>query len=300
LYRRGTPLTSHIQWEWDMHHRLKDVRQRYGDALTRVSWQDFERLLAAHYTTQGYRVEHVGTAGSGARFDGGIDFKLRRDDQYLVVQCKHWNARQVPHNPVHELLGVMLTEGATGAIVVTSGEFTEAARVAALKQPCIQLIDGAALRQMLGPLPAQPALTSRDATFFDGDVGRRERMVLASDYRSHPARRSNRTNPLVRLAVAIIAGLVAFYLIRHALSDFKDGIVAPQSSSVRTAPRSVEPRSLPSAQFIAAPDATSSQQPPTAVHYEQQNMSQEELREWKRRNAEAMKILEKTTPELER
>jgi len=57
----------------------------------------------------------------GSRYDGGIDLKLRRGDEYVVVQCKHWNAKQVPHNDVHQLLGVMLSESATGAIFVTSG-----------------------------------------------------------------------------------------------------------------------------------------------------------------------------------
>lgn len=41
-----------------------------------------------------------------------------------MVQCKRDNASQVIHNVGHELIGVMCTEGATGAIVVNSGEYT--------------------------------------------------------------------------------------------------------------------------------------------------------------------------------
>ena len=70
--------------------RSKPVHERYSDALAQVSWQDFERLMVAYYAGQGYRVEHAGTAGSGAKFDGGIDLRLYRDDQYIVVQCKHY------------------------------------------------------------------------------------------------------------------------------------------------------------------------------------------------------------------
>lgn len=130
---------------------LKNARNRRDDALTRVAWDRLEALLADYYRGQGWAVEHVGTGAGRTRFDGGIDLKLRRHDRYVVVQCKHWSAKQVTHNAVHELLGIKVNENATGAIVVTSGEFTQAARHAATRQDQVQLIDGDALRAMLGP-----------------------------------------------------------------------------------------------------------------------------------------------------
>jgi restriction system protein len=136
---------------------LKNVRQRRDDALTRVGWDQLELLLAAYYRGRGYAVEHVGTAGARSRYDGGIDLKLRRGDEYVVVQCKHWNAKQVPHNDVHQLLGVMLSEAATGAIFVTSGEFSAYAVESAARSGRVQLVDGEALRAMLGPLPLPPS-----------------------------------------------------------------------------------------------------------------------------------------------
>ena len=142
---------------------LKRVRQRRDDALARLSWPKVERLLAQYYREQGWQVEHSGTGGSGGRFDGGIDIKLRRDDEYVLVQCKHWNAYQVTHNPVHELLGVMVNQGATGAILVTSGEFTDYAIESAEKLGHVQLIDGNRLRQMLDLpeiVPEPPPLTA--------------------------------------------------------------------------------------------------------------------------------------------
>lgn len=111
---------------------------------------EFEQLMADYYRDLGFAVEHCGTGGAAKRYDGGIDLKLRRDDEYVLVQCKHKTADQVTHNPVHELLGIMVNESATGAILVTSGEFTDAARRAGARHGHVQLIDGLELRSLLG------------------------------------------------------------------------------------------------------------------------------------------------------
>src|SRR5688572_16333948 len=105
----------------------KRNRTSWRDDLSRISWQNFECVLADHYREAGYAVEHCGTAGTGSRYDGGVDLVLRRDGETVLVQCKHWNVAQVPHNDVHQLLGVVETRGATRAVLVTSGEFTTAA-----------------------------------------------------------------------------------------------------------------------------------------------------------------------------
>jgi hypothetical protein len=136
---------------------LKRNRTRWYDALSRVDSARFEALIADHYRREGWRVQHVGAQATGQRYDGGIDLKVYRDDAYLVVQCKHWNACQVPHNDVHELLGVMVNERATGAVVVSSGEFTAAAREAAAKHGHVQLIDGETLRATLDPVAVERA-----------------------------------------------------------------------------------------------------------------------------------------------
>ncbi len=128
----------------------KKVKSRWHDDLSRLTWQEFERLIAEYYRAQGYEVNHVGTAATNAKADGGIDLKLYKAGKYIVVQCKHWNALQVEHNGMHELLGVMITQKADSAIIVSSGEFTAAAKRAASKTERIELIDGIALRQLLG------------------------------------------------------------------------------------------------------------------------------------------------------
>ena len=91
----------------DGMYGLKRVSQRRDDALSRVGWAQLETFLATYYRGRGYQVDHVGTGANGTRFDGGIDLKLRRDSEYILVQCKHWNAMKVTHNAVHELLGIM-------------------------------------------------------------------------------------------------------------------------------------------------------------------------------------------------
>jgi restriction system protein len=134
-------------------HGFRNVSHRHDDALSRIDWAELERLLVTYYREVGWWVEHSGTGGSDASFDGGVDLRIRRDAEVVLVQCKHWNAKQVPHNAVHELLGVMVNEGATGAILVSSGEFTRAAIDAAQRHGHVKLIDGETLRGMLGPLP---------------------------------------------------------------------------------------------------------------------------------------------------
>lgn len=266
----------------------RPVYERYSDALAQVSWQDFEKLMVAYYAGQGYRVEHVGTAGSGTRFDGGIDLKLYLDGQYLVVQCKHWNAQQVTHNPVHELLGVMLTEHATGAIVVTSGEFTRAAHAAATREPRIQLIDGAALRQMVGPLVAAFVPNQADdASFSDASVYERVPTSPAS-YRPRRGRRAPARNPLPGIAFAIIASLIAFFVVRNALTEFARKPFLPTTTLVTPHPPVRNSR----------PPALVPRQTPQPMYGQDVPTTDAEMREWKRKNAESMRIIEKSTPEL--
>lgn len=181
---------------------LKSVKTRQSDALTRLSWQDFERLLADHYRDLGYLVEHHGTASSGARSDGGIDLKLRKENQFILVQCKHWNAMQVPHNDVHQLMGIMDNEDATSAILVTSGEFTAAAQAAASKKGKVQLIDGVALRHMLGArLP--PELPGN----FDWNQMPAPSATRGFSRRGHARTVSRRSQTGIGKAVVAVVGL---------------------------------------------------------------------------------------------
>ena len=84
--------------------------------------------------------------GGGA--DGGIDFVLKKEGEVFLVQCKQWRAYKVSVSVVRELLGVMVTKGAVGGFLVTSGIFTAEAQSFAKGQN-IELIDGPMLTAMI-------------------------------------------------------------------------------------------------------------------------------------------------------
>lgn len=299
-----------------MHRGLKPVKHRRDDALTRVAWDRMEHLLAEHYRARGYDVDHVGTGASRGRYDGGIDLKLRKCSEYILVQCKHWNAYKVTHNAVHELLGIMVNQGATGAILITSGEFTKAAIEAATRQGHVQLVDGDDLREMIGPLPepdAKPASqayagAARAAGGFAANAA--ERLVMAAEERiRHGAGRHGRSNAatkgllliLLKFAFAGALLLLFGFVLQNAIKGIGKTTRAqastPSPQRVQPLPKPMQP-AVGGAAAGVRPVAIPQRSTPTATVGS--DMSDADLREWRRRNAESMKILEATTPELKR
>lgn len=287
-----------------MARGLKRVRHRRDDPLARIGWDRLEHLLAEHYRREGHEVDHVGTGGTGRQFDGGIDLKLRKDDAYILVQSKHWNAYQVTHNAVHELLGLMVNEGATGAILVTSGEFTRAAIEAAARQGHVQLVDGNDLRQMLGPLPEplSPALQPSEWL-----------VPLAS----RPSRLSsnNPRDALVRqnrawLVVAAVC-FIGFVLLVRGLLLRTQGTAGP-SSTIAAQPA----LPVPTGESPGLMETAAHHEPDCGLHgvqsalpscdgrlgdarlYQPPPQTAAEIRESQRKADEAMKIIEATTPEM--
>ena len=301
-------------------HGLKNVRNRRTDALTQVGWDQLEVMLAVYYRGQGYRVDQVGTGGTGARFDGGIDLKLYKDDAYIVVQCKHWNAKQVTHNAVHELLGIMITQGATGAILVTSGEFSRAAIEAATKQGHVQMVDGDDLREKLGQLPeVAPSVSTvrRERGSVAGDLAAHVggRLLDAAEDRIRgrtPPRQS--TRGVIRHAmdaglgivlVKLVVGLIIFLVMTHQIQSVIRGL-QPTRTTVGSAPTTVVdagktlpvPTRLGSGPVLVdnfsgmtiegTPVDTPAYRAPSGA----------EIRESKRQADEAMRVLERSTPEM--
>lgn len=103
-----------------MLNRKRLDRQTGIESIRELSWHEFERLLAEAYRRQGYAVELVG--GSGP--DGGVDIRLHRAGEVLLVQCKQWRERNVGVKLVRELYGVVAAERANRGILVTSGRFS--------------------------------------------------------------------------------------------------------------------------------------------------------------------------------
>ncbi|RYF31390.1 MAG: hypothetical protein EOO23_02710 [Comamonadaceae bacterium] len=233
---------------------LKNVRNRRDDALARVDWKQLERMLADYYRGRGWSVDHVGTGAGRSRFDGGIDLKLRRGSEYVLVQCKHWNAKQVTHNAVHELLGIKVNQRATGAIVITSGEFTRAAKEAATREGHVQLIDGDALRVMLGPqLDALVATALPPMPAGPPAIARPEPVVA---------------NGPAAIAVLAVMFLVCYGLYRILIVPFfnqRVDIKLPQRPTSVTQPR-VQPQApAPSRPSVYMPPAVRQAEPVRAI-----------------------------------
>lgn len=138
-------------------------------SIRTLDWSRFESLVAESYARQGWRVEHTGRAGP----DGGVDLRLRRAGELVLVQCKHWRSTRVGVVPVRELFGVLAAEGAGRAVLVCSGTFTADALAFARDKP-IELVDGAALAALVADvrkagaaaaavdmLPAEPDVTDQ-------------------------------------------------------------------------------------------------------------------------------------------
>lgn len=236
------------------------------DSLREMDWRQFEQLAGEAFRRQGYRIEETGLGGA----DGGIDLVLRRDGQTTLVQCKQWKNRQVGVNVVREMYGLLVHHGAAAVKIVALGDYTGDARRFAQGKP-IELIHG-------GELVA----TVRNL-------------------------QSTRTSPprLLDTPLALIGSMVAGLLLIAAVS-VATGNPPDTASSRRPAPllQAGYPARPPVRRPAYIPASVPMQHARTyAVHpqpvvYASTPMSDAELREWKKKNAEAMKILEKTTKEV--
>jgi Holliday junction resolvase len=281
---------------------LKRNRTQWRDNLARTSWQDFERLLAQHYREVGYAVTHTGTAEAASRFDGGVDLMLKRDGETVLVQCKHWNAAQVPHNDVHQLLGLLETTGADRAILITSGEFTTAAMEAGSRSRRIELVDGVALRTMVDPRlipePAQVAGRGHDGRASDWLPVAEKAIDAVMAVHGGRRWRRERQSPeaalkeqLLKLAVAGVLVLLGFLFIRSQINNLGASFARPPAETRTT----VQPMRAPAGQSTPRPVAQAAQQKPSTGTAP---MTPEQLAEWEKKNAEAMKIIEQRVPSV--
>lgn len=134
-----------------------------ADALERMSGQQFVGLVAAAFRQEGYLVVERGGRGP----DGGVDLEMYLGRDRYLVQCRQWQATRVGIEVVRELFGVMRAERAVGCFVVTSGGFTDDARVFATGR-AIRLVPAESLhRMMAGEIGCAEASAASD---FGGDL----------------------------------------------------------------------------------------------------------------------------------
>lgn len=224
--------------------------KRWDDPLSRMDPLKFEALVADYYRRQGYRVEECG--GGKGRFDGGIDLKMYRGGEYIVVQCKRYTKSVVTHNPVHELLGVMQTEGATRAIFINSGEYSHHAVKKLRGIPNFEMIDGAQLREMIGPLieglkEPRPQIHDPYREFIRGSTVEKQRSLSeeAADrlarrpqpYSAAAKRDSDGFGALLRIVLVLV-----FLLVLHRWLKSTDARSPPNVSAAPQQPQPLQSR----------------------------------------------------------
>lgn len=122
-----------------------------ADVLEQLKPRDFEQLVAEAFRLQGYEVDDMNKLIP----DEGIDMVLWKDGHKSLVQCRPRKSYRVGVEVVRELTGVMRAVGADSAFLVTSGNFSRAARQFAAGRP-IKLLDGQALRQWIAQVRSNP------------------------------------------------------------------------------------------------------------------------------------------------
>lgn len=122
---------------------MKERRAMLWDTL---SGKEFEAVIAKLLKSRGLT---IGECSSGA--DGGIDMVARSSDPIVgglfVVQCKRQQTK-VGAPAVRDLLGVVSSRKANKGILITTSDFTPAARAFAQGNP-IELVEGIQFSHLL-------------------------------------------------------------------------------------------------------------------------------------------------------
>jgi restriction system protein len=190
--------------------------------------------------------------------DGGIDLILRKNGQTTLVQCKQWQNWQVGVKVVREMYGLLVHHQAAAVKIVALGDYTSDARRFAQGKP-IELIHGGELIATVCSLQTA---------------------------------RARATSPM-DMPLALGGSMVASLLLIAALSISTATVppaIAPASVATQTASR-LEPSPIHGSAIATAPRTQ-------AASYASESQNDAEMREWKRQNAESMRILEKTTKEM--
>jgi restriction system protein len=146
---------------FNKRRKLSLIDKHTGEAsFSGLTWKEFEELVGEVYRRKGYRVSENYTAGP----DGGVDLRIRKGGERIIVQCKRWNRWKVGVKVIRELYGIMAAEEIDKGIVVISSEFTEEARRFAQANG-IELVDGRRLSGFIRELQKErKGLSSDEST----------------------------------------------------------------------------------------------------------------------------------------
>ncbi|MGD8950795.1 MAG: DUF2034 domain-containing protein [Desulfobacterales bacterium] len=128
-----------------------------SESIQSLNWREFEELVAEAFRRKGYFVLENPEKGP----DGGVDIRLRKNGNLILVQCKHWKSGKVGVKTVRELYGVMAAKQAYAGIIVTFGTFTEDAKKFATGKS-IELISGNQLLKLISSVQKNQQVSKSD------------------------------------------------------------------------------------------------------------------------------------------
>ena len=135
-------VAGYVGWKQLRSTSPVSVEERLS-ALRAMPWENFGLVISESYRRQGYAVEESGS--------GAFDFKLHKNGQITLVQCRRWKVNQVGVKPVQELHEAMNKFDAFHGVCISAGEFSASARDFAAGKP-VALLNGAALAELVGTI----------------------------------------------------------------------------------------------------------------------------------------------------
>jgi restriction system protein len=115
------------------YERLQELRE--------MSWESFSAAINEAYRRRGYAVTPAKASG--------YDFRLVKDGQTTLLQCRRWKVNQVGEAPVRELARAVEKSDASRGICLTGGDFSAPARKLAQSEP-VTLLSGGELVELVG------------------------------------------------------------------------------------------------------------------------------------------------------
>jgi restriction system protein len=154
------PAPLSLRHSWRKRKLLE--RQKDLESIRSLGWKEFEELVGEAYRRQGYGVRE--NAGAGP--DGGVDLLLEKDGKMALVQCKQWRSWKIGVKVVREMYGLVTAERAHGAIIITSGMFTQEAKNFAAGKP-IDLVEGKQLAELVGSVQKNAVPSSLNSSAIE-------------------------------------------------------------------------------------------------------------------------------------